>query len=108
MWTLPGGGLEFGEAPETGVIRELCEETGFDGAVTGLLGVRSAILPPERTKDGSRIHAIGVLYRVTLTGGLLRDEQDESTDRAAWIPFAELDHLPTVPLVAWARTTVGR
>ena len=108
MWTLPGGGLEFGEAPETGVVRELREETGLEGAIGALLGVRSAILPPERTKDGSRIHAIGVLYRVSITGGALRHETDESTDRAEWIPYERLDGLSAVPLVAWARTTVGR
>ena len=29
LWTLPGGGLEFGESPEVGVVREVEEETGL-------------------------------------------------------------------------------
>ena len=29
VWVLPGGGLDLGESPEEGVIREVEEETGF-------------------------------------------------------------------------------
>jgi ADP-ribose pyrophosphatase YjhB (NUDIX family) len=28
-WTLPGGGLDFGEDPEQAVVREFAEETGL-------------------------------------------------------------------------------
>lgn len=28
-WTLPGGGVDFGEDPHDGVIREVDEETGY-------------------------------------------------------------------------------
>lgn len=107
-WTLPGGGLAFGEDPAAGVLRELREETGLEGAVGELMGVRSAILEPHQTKSGHRIQAVGLLYRVTIIGGELRHELDESTDLAAWIPFADLDTLATVPLVAWARALGGR
>ena len=107
-WSLPGGGLAFGEDPALGVLRELREETGLEGVVEALLGVRSAMLEPDQTKSGHRIQNLGILYRVAVTGGELRNEVDESTDLAAWIPFAGLDDLPAVPLVAWARALVGR
>jgi ADP-ribose pyrophosphatase YjhB (NUDIX family) len=43
LWTLPGGGLQFGESPEVGVLRELAEETGYRGVVERLLrGWRAA------------------------------------------------------------------
>ena len=34
IWVWPGGGLEEGETPEEGVIREIKEETGLDVKVT--------------------------------------------------------------------------
>jgi 8-oxo-dGTP pyrophosphatase MutT (NUDIX family) len=35
MWTLPGGGIEFGEDPRDGAIRELEEETGLRDEIGG-------------------------------------------------------------------------
>ena len=90
------------------MLRELREETGLDGTVGELLGVRSALLEPGETKRGHRIQAVGVLYRVEATRGDLVPEVDGSTDLAAWIPFAELDALPVVKLARWARERAGR
>jgi len=39
LWNLPGGGLEAGEAPWEGIIREVKEETGFDVVVEKVSGV---------------------------------------------------------------------
>ena len=108
LWMLPGGGLDFGEDPAVCVRRELREETGLEGVVEGLLAVRSAMIEPHQTRSGHRIQNVGLLYRVGVTGGELRNEVDESTDLAAWVQFAELDALPAVPFVAWARAQVGR
>jgi len=41
LWNLPGGGLEKGESPWQGVIREVKEETGLNVSVTRLAGVYS-------------------------------------------------------------------
>jgi ADP-ribose pyrophosphatase YjhB (NUDIX family) len=40
-WRQPGGGMESGETPWDGVMREVREETGFDVAVERLVGVYS-------------------------------------------------------------------
>ena len=37
-WSLPGGRLEPGETPETGVVREVREETGLDVTVIREVG----------------------------------------------------------------------
>ena len=108
LWMLPGGGLAFGEDPGDGVLRELREETGLTGAVDELLGVRSAVLEPAATSRGDRVHAVGIVYRVTVTDADLVMEVDGSTDLAAWVPFAELATLPAVPHVGWAREQAGR
>jgi ADP-ribose pyrophosphatase YjhB (NUDIX family) len=40
-WCQPGGGMETGETPWAGVIRETREETGFEVVVERLVGVYS-------------------------------------------------------------------
>jgi ADP-ribose pyrophosphatase YjhB (NUDIX family) len=107
LWTLPGGGLDFGEVPVAGLRRELGEETGLVGDVGELLGVRSAVLEPSETISGHRVQAVGILYRVTITGGTLRDETDGSTDMARWIPLADIEALPRTGLVPWALEVTG-
>lgn len=83
VWTLPGGGLDFGEPPEVAVLRELTEETGYVGELAGLIGVSDRVF---RDVDGAdRLHAIRILYRVRIVGGELRDEPDGSTDTCRWV-----------------------
>lgn len=90
-WTLPGGGIEFGEHPEAAVLRELEEETGLAGRVIEIAFVRSRV-HPGRLPDGRHreLHAVALVYRVAITGGTLRDEPTGSTDRAAWLGRREL------------------
>jgi ADP-ribose pyrophosphatase YjhB (NUDIX family) len=107
QWILPGGGLGFGEDPADGVLRELGEETGHTGRIDDLVDIRSGVFEPAQTRSGHRVHAVAMLYRVTVTGGELRDEVDESSDRAAWVPLHELDALPATDLLRWARERMG-
>ncbi len=87
IWTLPGGGLEFGEPPQVAVLRELTEETGYTGELDGLLGVSDRVF---HGVDGTeRLHAIRILYRVAIVGGELRDEPDGSTDTCRWFAPSE-------------------
>ena len=98
-WTLPGGGIDFGEHPEVGALRELQEETGYVGRILELLAVDS-IRREVRAADGldADYHSVRIVYRTALIGGALRHETDESTDRAAWCTREELDNMPLVEL----------
>jgi 8-oxo-dGTP diphosphatase len=89
-WTLPGGGLEFGEHPDAAVIRELEEETGFVGEIAEVAGVFSHVYRQSRAAEGADLHFLGILYHVRIVGGGLRDELDGSTDTARWFRRAEL------------------
>ena len=103
-WTLPGGGINFGEDPALAVVRELAEETGLAGEIESLAFVDSVLGPSgvEHGRSFGPFHAIRIVYRVAITGGELRDELDESTDAAGWFTSAEIAQLPTVELVAAA------
>ena len=87
-WTLPGGGLEFGEDPAAGALRELVEETGLEGRITSLAFVDSRTGPARPEQGQGEWHGVHIVYRVEIVGGELRDELDESTDVAAWVDRA--------------------
>ncbi|OHV39738.1 DNA mismatch repair protein MutT [Parafrankia soli] len=95
-WTLPGGGLDHGEHPEQGAIREVREETGHDVELTGLLGIDSI---HYLQRDGTDFHGLRVLYSARVVGGTLRHEIGGSTDLAAWIPLADVPALDRIALV---------
>ena len=97
-WTLPGGRVEHGEDPYDALVREVAEETGYRVRVEQLLGVDSR---PQRVEwEGPVVfQAIGIFYRVRITGGQLRNEVGGSTDLAAWIPLGEVPELERAVIV---------
>jgi 8-oxo-dGTP diphosphatase len=93
LWTLPGGGLEFGESPATAVLRELAEETGYLGEIDGLVDVSDRLFEDPGADGPTRMHAIRIVYAVRVTGGELRDEPDGSTDTCRWLTLDEAAHI---------------
>lgn len=100
-WTLPGGGLDFGEHPVDGCRREIQEETGYDADIGVMLGVDVGHWPGEQRPDGSvrDFQAIRLVYEASITGGELTHEIDGSTTHAAWVPLGKVDGLQRVSLV---------
>jgi len=108
-WTMPGGGLEPGEAPEAAVRRELREETGYTVEVGQLLGIHSRVIPATQRvrRSDQPLHTLRIVYRARVTGGRLRFEKDGSTDMAEWFPLSAVAELQRVKLVDIALRMAG-
>lgn len=90
LWTLPGGGIEFGEHPKEAAVREVFEETGLEISVGKVLEIDSFV----SNRNGLRHHGIRIIYSGTLLSGELRSEVQGSTDLAQWFTLKEAAMLP--------------
>lgn len=95
QWTLPGGGLDFGENPEEGCVREVFEETGLTVKLTRLLAVDSVCGP---CRDGE-MYSLRMIYQAEAEPGELVPEANGSTDLPEWVPLAAIGDKNSVPLV---------
>jgi len=89
-WELPGGALEFGEAPELGLVRCFREATDMDIAVDRALGAWSVIA----VVDGGEQHHVYIAFVVRLSGALVSVELDRAVHSGfAWLARGEaLEH----------------
>ncbi|MBO0868520.1 MAG: NUDIX domain-containing protein [Micromonosporaceae bacterium] len=97
-WSLPGGGVEHGEAPRDALVREFREETGFTVEIIRLATVASDLAADPRRRRV--VHTDRIIYDVRVTGGTLRDEMGGTSDRAEWFGPEQLPGLAVMPFVA--------
>ncbi|MFC4337318.1 NUDIX hydrolase [Salininema proteolyticum] len=98
-WHLPGGGVDFGEAPAEAVVREVWEETGQRASVDALLGVtsfrhRRAIGPEGAPLDWHGVRAIYAASVEDPSQAHVVETAGGSTSQSRWFQASELRGLP--------------
>lgn len=96
-WALPGGGLDAGEEPTAGLLREVHEETGQQAIPGQLLTLQSdhwvGRAPNGRMED---YHALRIVYSATCETPTRPRVHDlgGSTAGADWVPVQAWRRLP--------------
>ena len=108
QWTLPGGGIDFGEHPDDAVVREVHEETGLDCRLGPPIWIGSAHRIFDKGSRGetevSEWHSVRIVYDAWVAADAPEPrvvEVDGSTVDARWHPVADVvsGRTPTVPMV---------
>jgi 8-oxo-dGTP diphosphatase len=102
LWTLPGGGLSFGESPEAAAVREVEEETGFVARIAGPPVIHSDTGEWPFSAGPVRYHTVRFVYPMEIVGGTERREEDGSTDEVGWFRLEDLAAMRLGDLVSRA------
>ncbi|MCS6833894.1 MAG: NUDIX hydrolase, partial [Flammeovirgaceae bacterium] len=97
FWTVPGGGVNFGESLESALRREFAEETGLSVQIKQFLFVCEFLHPP--------LHAVEFFFEVSPTHGYLQLGEDpemrehgQIIEKLAFLSTNELREIPSEDL----------
>jgi 8-oxo-dGTP diphosphatase len=104
-WHLPGGGTDYGEQPQSALVRELAEETAQVGRVAALLQVSHRHHPAALGPEGRPIdfHAVRAVFRVVVdapTPARVTEAAGGTTAQARWLSVPEAGAFPLTEVAA--------
>ena len=88
-WGLPGGFLDRDESLSDGILRELREETGWEGQVSALMRINSR---PDRPHEDRQ----NVAFDFVVTPLRRVGEPDGESSAVEWVPIDRLPPLHTL------------
>ncbi len=91
VWVLPGGGLERGENPEQGALREVHEETGYEPSIVRKV---AEYLPVNKMTQLSHVYECRIAKGSAKIGAETRD--------VSFFPLTQLPKMPP-PYEGWIR-----
>lgn len=100
-WGLPGGKMEFGETPETTVVREVQEETGYEVEITGMIPLTCTSI--WRYSD-LELHSVVLAYWGKLLSYHKPQIPDKKVKQVRWVFPHELQYYTFLPGVIEAIT----
>jgi ADP-ribose pyrophosphatase YjhB (NUDIX family) len=105
-YDLPGGKVEIDESVETGLKREIKEETGIDVHVIKQVAVRDIIFKVTFREPQDVWHSVMVYYVCEKIGGTTADMQLDEYEReyageAVWLDLDRLDDISLASSYDW-------
>jgi ADP-ribose pyrophosphatase YjhB (NUDIX family) len=91
-WALPGGAMEISESLAESVVREVREESGYEVAVTGLVGTYTDPRHIIAYSNGEVRRQFNVCYTARITGGAMAISAESTEIR--FVDRHEMDELP--------------
>ncbi|WP_370965218.1 NUDIX hydrolase [Amycolatopsis sp. cg9] len=91
LYSIPGGQLELGETLAQAAVREVCEETGVDCEITGVIGLYSDPSHVIAYDDGEVRQEFSICFRARAIGGALRTSVE--SNEVLWIEHNKVDTL---------------
>ncbi len=94
LWDLPGGKIQFGESPDTTLIREVLEETGLEISTVSYLKSDAQVVNYTDPEHGKMtMHLVGFIFKVKPkhTLSLAPKEDDVDLICTKWCDYSELD-----------------
>lgn len=88
-WSIPSGGMEEGETPETACLREVWEETGFNVVVKDPLHIKEVAIDHYDVKTH-------YFYCEIEHGEITYHDPDELVEEIAWKTFKEVEDVKHV------------